>query len=106
MVSITEDAAAKLKKIMEKKEKSDCGLRIFVADVDCCGPEFGIGLEEKPQESDTVFESHGIKIFIGEDLAKVLDGSVIDYTETPYGSGFVINSSSASSCCSSSRSCD
>lgn len=105
MVSVTEGAAAELKKIMEEKKMSGYGLRVFVADVGCCGPEYGIGLEKDMQDNDKVFESHAIKIFIGEDLDRMLDGSVIDYVETPHGSGFVINRSGAPSCGDSCSSC-
>ena len=98
MVSITENAAVELKKIMEEKEMSEHGLRIFAAGEGCCGPEYGIGLEENLQDSDKVFESHEIKIFVTEGLAATLDGSVVDYVKTPYGSGFVINRPGASTC--------
>ncbi len=68
MVSMTEGAASELKKILEKENKTECGLRIFIAGDSCMGPEYGIGLEETAQESDKVFESHGIKIFIDGNL--------------------------------------
>lgn len=104
MVSITENAAVELKRIMEEKEMSDHGLRVFLAGTGCCGPEYGIGLEKNQQEGDKVVESHEIKIFISEEVARRLDGSAIDYVETPHGSGFIINRPEESSC--SSDSCD
>lgn len=102
MVNITENAAAELKKILEKEDKSDNGLRIFVAGAGCSGPQYGIGLEEKAQEGDIVFESHGIKIFVTEDVAKGLDGSTVEYEETPQGPAFLITNPNVSSCCSGS----
>ena len=101
MVNITENAATELRKVLEKGKKSVSGLRIFLADISCCGPEYGIGLAEKPQKSDKVYESHGIKIFVSDEVAKELDGSVIEYEETPYGSGFIIGSPTAFPSCSS-----
>ncbi len=105
MVSITEDAATELKKILEKEDKVGNGLRIFIAGAGCSGPQYGIGLEEKPQEDDIVFESHGIKIFVTEDVAKGLDGSIVGYEPTPQGPAFVITNPNVSSCCSGSSSC-
>ncbi len=106
MVSVTESAVAEFKKVLEREKKSGHGFRIFIANIGCCGPEYGIGFEEKAQESDTVFEDHGVKFFLDENAHRALDGSIVDYTETPYGSGFVINNPNAcSSCGSSSDSC-
>lgn len=105
MVSMTENAAAELKKILKKEDKSGCGLRIFIAGAGCAGPQYGIGIEEKAQEDDTVFESQGVKIFVGKSVVGDLDGSIIDYKETPQGPGFLITNPNVSSCCGDSSSC-
>lgn len=101
MVNITKNAAVELKKVLETGKNSVFGLRIFLADMNCCGPEYGIGITEKPQKTDEVYESHGIKIFVSKKVAKELNGSVIKYEETPYGSGFIIDSPTAFPSCSS-----
>ena len=101
MVGISKNAAIELKRVMENGKKTITGLRIFLADMSCCGPEYGIGLAEEPQKNELVYESHGIKIFITDKVARELDGSVIEFEETPYGSGFIIDSPSALSACSS-----
>lgn len=102
MVSVTENAAFEIKKVLSKENKSDFGLRISITGAGCMGPEYGIGLEQKPKGSDVVFESHGIKIFVGEDVAAELNGSIIEYKETPQGSSFVINNPNTHSGCSGS----
>lgn len=101
MVDITKNAAIELGRILENGKKTVSGLRIFLTDINCCGPEYGIGIAEKPQKNEKVYESHGIKIFASEKVAKELDGSTIEYEETPYGSGFIIDSPTAFPSCSS-----
>lgn len=101
MVDITKNAAVELKRVLENRKKTVSGLRIFLADINCCGPEYGIGLAEKPQKTDEVYESHGIKIFVSKKVARELDGSVIEFEETPYGAGFVIDSPTSFPSCSS-----
>jgi iron-sulfur cluster insertion protein len=101
MVNITENAAIELKKVLGNGNKTATGLRIFIVDVSCCGPEYGLSLAEKPQKNDVVSESHGIKIFVSEEVAKELNSSVIEYEETPYGSGFIIDNPTAFPTCSS-----
>ncbi len=100
MVNITEKAAAELKKILEKENKQDFGLRISIAGMGCGGPQYMLTLDEKPGEGDEVIECSGIKIFLNEKTKIVLDGSEIDYVETPQGAGFTINNpnTSASGC--------
>ena len=101
MVNVTKNAAVELKRVLENGKKSIFGLRIFLADMSCCGPEYGIGIAEKPQKTDEVYESHGIRIFVSRKVAKELNGSVIEYEETPYGSGFIIDSPTSVPTCSS-----
>ena len=101
MVDITKNAAVELKRVLENGKKTSSGLRIYIADISCCGPEYGIGLAERPQKNEIVHESHGIKIFISEKVAKELAGSTIEYEETPYGAGFIIDSPTAFPSCSS-----
>ena len=100
MVNVTKNAAVELKRVLENGKKSLFGLRIFLADMGCCGQEYEIGIAEKPQKTDEVYESHGIRIFVSRKVAKELTGSVIEYEETPYGSGFIIDSPTAASCSS------
>jgi iron-sulfur cluster assembly protein len=99
MVNITKNAAVELKRVLENGKKSIPGLRIFLAEMNCCGSEYGIGIAEKPQKTDEVYESHGIRIFVSKKVAKELNGSVIKYEETPYGSGFIIDSPTAFPSC-------
>ena len=101
MVDITKNAAVELKKVMGNGGKNAAGLRIFIADVSCCGPEYGISLVEKPNKKDVVFESRGIKVFVSQEAAKELNGSIIEYEETPYGAGFIIENPTAFPTCSS-----
>ncbi len=101
MVDITKNAAFELKKVMGNGGKTAVGLRISLSSSSCCGPEYGISLVEKPNKKDIVFESHGIKVFVSKEAAKELNGSTIEYEETPYGAGFIIDNPSVFPTCSS-----
>ncbi len=97
MVSITKKAATELQNILKKENKKGCGLRIFTAGFGCGGPQYGLALEETPGDRDRITESNGVKIFLDENMDALLSGVEIDYIETEYGSGFVINNSNAAS---------
>jgi iron-sulfur cluster assembly accessory protein len=101
MVTITDRAAAEIKNILKKENKPGYGIRIFIAGASCSGPQYGMMLEEKPGEGDKIIESNGVKIIIDKKLELYLDGSEIDYVETPYGSGFSITNSNVGASCGS-----
>lgn len=44
---------------------------------------------------DKVTESNGVKIVLDENMDALLSGAEIDYIETEYGAGFVINNQNA-----------
>lgn len=100
-MEVTAKAAAELKTIMEKQKKETCGLRIFVAGLGCSGPSYGLAFEEKPDKSDSILESNGIKLYIEKMVAEILEGAKLDYITTPNGSGFIITNPNAQSACSS-----
>ncbi len=98
-MEVTAKAASELKTIMEKQKKETCGLRIYVAGVGCSGPSYGLAFEEKPEKSDSISESNGVKLFMEKMVADILEGAKLDYITTPMGSGFVITNPNAKSAC-------
>lgn len=105
MIEITETAASELKTILEKEEKLDHSLRIFVAGMGCSGIQYGLALDNEVKDEDVTVESRDIKIVLAEDIAGELDEAKIDYIESEHGSGFVIDNPKAASACGSCSSC-
>lgn len=95
MIEITDAAAEELKQLLEKEKKSDHGLRIFAAGIGCSGIRYGLTLEKSPKEEDAVSESNGIKIFFDKDLRDDIEDFRIDYIDSEYGKGFVIDNPGA-----------
>lgn len=56
----------------------------------CSAPlQYGMILEEAPEDDDTVLSSGGVRLFLDPQSAWVLDGLQIDYvTSSPMGEGF------------------
>lgn len=108
LISITEKAATELQNILKKENKKGCGLRIFMAGFGCNSPQYGLALEKNATKGDKVTESNGVKIFLDENMDALLSVAEIDYIETEYGAGFVINNPNAASdgCGSSCGGCD
>ena len=105
MIEITETAATELKAILEKEEKMDHSLRIFVAGMGCSGVQYGLALDNEAKDDDVTVESKDIKIVLAGDIASELAEAKIDYIESEHGSGFVIDNPKAESACGSCSSC-
>lgn len=57
----------------------------------------GLALEELEESSDHVVESNQIKILLDDRIRQYIETGpriVVDYRETPYGSGFVVDGGS------------
>ena len=100
-ITITPLAAENVRSLLVEKGLADHCLRIYVAGIGCSGPQYGLALDDNPQDSDTIVETEDIKILIDANSLAFLEGASIDYVETPQGSGFKIenpNPVAASAC--------
>jgi len=98
MFTITDTAAEKAVEVLEKEGKADWGLRIFVAGGSCCGPSYGMDLDEKSKEGDEVTEKNGLKVFTDKETFEKLQGMTIDFIDDGQQQGFVIKGDTPPSC--------
>ena len=99
MITLTETAAEAVKKILEKEEKSDWGLRVGVSGGGCSGLNYALEVEEKANESDVQGESHGVKWFVDPKAYLYLNGIEIDYVTSMLGGGFKFSNPNAKKSC-------
>jgi len=88
-MTITEKAAEKAKAILEVEGKDDWGIRIFVAGESCCGPSYGLDLQEEQRPDDEVIEKNGLKVFMDKQTLETLTGRQFDYYVGEEGEGFI-----------------
>jgi iron-sulfur cluster assembly protein len=55
--------------------------------------------DAEPEETDLVFDSHGVKIYVDSLSIRYMDGSCIDYVEDMFGGGFKIDNPNAVNGC-------
>ncbi|MFN3422293.1 MAG: HesB/IscA family protein, partial [Armatimonadota bacterium] len=71
-------------------------LRLFIVHGGCCGFQYGLGITEKVNEDDAMFESHGVKIVVDPVSLPFVQGSVIDYEDDDLmGGGFRVDNPNA-----------
>jgi len=97
VLTVTEKAAEKAKTILTDEGKAQHGLRIFIAGSSCCGPSYGLNIEEAHKPEDEVVEKDGLKIFLDKETAVTLSDKQLDYYVGTEGEGFIF-SGGASTC--------
>ena len=98
LITITPMAADKVRELLEAEGNPELGLRIFVAGGGCSGLQYGMTLDEV-QDSDSIFETQGVRVLIDEMSAEYISGSEVDYVDSLMGAGFTVNNPNAVSTC-------
>jgi len=88
-MNITDKAAEKAKTVLSSEGKADWGIRIFVAGESCCGPSYGLDLQEEQMPEDEVVEKNGLKVFMDKQTLETLTGRELDYYVGEEGEGFI-----------------
>jgi iron-sulfur cluster assembly protein len=97
---MTEYGANKAKEILEKNNKLAAAVRVFVKSGGCSGYSYGMAIDDRTLEGDTIFESHGVKVVVDKMSLPLLEGAVVDYLENMMGGGFsVVSNPNATSGC-------
>ena len=96
---ITENAALKLKEILQQKSKNGAGLRVKVIKGGCAGKEYAFEITPQSDAGDIVHSINGVKFFIDEKSSQELKGAKIDYVDSLTGAGFKISNPNASKSC-------
>jgi len=111
-MTISDKAAEKAKAILDGEGKGNWGIRIFVAGESCCGPSFGLDLQENHMPEDEIIEKNGVKVFMDKQTSETLTGRELDYYAGVEGEGFIFTggvstcgSGGASGCGSGSSTC-
>ena len=100
-VSLSPDAANLVRDLLQQRNLDESyGLRVYVSGRGCSGYEYGMGLENKPGETDTTFESQGLKVIVDEISMQYMTGAVIHYVDDERGKGFMVDNPNASPACS------
>lgn len=106
MITVTEKAAKRIKELMAEKSadgseynQETVGLRVFVQGGGCSGFQYGMQIENEPQEGDQKFESNGVRVYVDPVSASYLKEAQIDFDDTALGGGFKINNPNAKSTC-------
>lgn len=99
MITITNQAATKIKDILAEENNPNLKLRVFVQGGGCSGMQTGFTLDEESAEDDWDFEQDGIHVLVDSMSGGYLQGATVDYKEDQYGSSFTITGMQSTTTC-------
>jgi iron-sulfur cluster assembly protein len=100
MVTVTENAAAKIKELMAQEPEGEVSvLRVAVQGGGCSGFQYALGFDRGPQDGDNEVEMHGVRVVVDPFSAPYLVGSEIDFVDALMGAGFAINNPNVQAAC-------
>lgn len=95
----TEQAAAKVKKLIEEEANPKLMLRVYVSGGGCSGFQYGFTFEENETEGDTRIVKDGVVLLVDPMSFQYLVGAEVDYKDDLEGARFVINNPNAQTTC-------
>ena len=100
MLTLTPAAAGKVQDFIEEHSGDEsAGLRVAVLPGGCSGFQYGLNIEDGPEEDDDIWDQEGVRVFVDPFSAQYLEGVEIDYVTSMMGAGFTFrNPNSAGGC--------
>lgn len=98
-ITISDFGASKAQQILENSGKSGAGVRVFIKSGGCSGYQYGMAIDDRELEGDTVVYDKGVKLVVDRMSLPLLQGSEVDYVENMMGGGFTVNNPNATSSC-------
>ncbi len=90
IISLSENAAKRIKEIMSKAEKNSVGVRVGVKTGGSEGMSYVLEYTKQINKSDEVIEDKGVKLFIDPGAIMYLLGTEMDYKKEQFSSSFVL----------------
>src|SRR5260370_32384261 len=87
----TDNAAGKVKQLIDEEGNPDLKLRVFVTGGGCCGFQYGFSFDEAINEDDTAMQENRVTLFFGPMRVQHLRGPEIHYQDCGEVAQSVIN---------------
>jgi len=99
MLTVTDEAAQKIRTLLEKEATPERGLRVAVKGGGCSGFQYALEFEDAPGDMDQVIESKGVRIFVDPKSSLYLNGVILRYDDGLMGAGFQVENPNARTTC-------
>ncbi len=86
-VSLTQPAADRVKAYLDARGKG-IGLRVGIKKTGCSGYAYVVNYADDVNDSDIVFEDHGVKVIVDEKSLELIDGTEVDFVKQGLNEAF------------------
>ena len=98
-VSLTDQAATKVRNLLEQEGRDDLRLRVAVQPGGCSGLIYQLFFDERLMEDDLVKDFAGVELVVDKMSTPYLDGATVDFEDTIQKQGFTIDNPNAQGSC-------
>ncbi|MBA3232339.1 MAG: iron-sulfur cluster insertion protein ErpA [Propionibacteriales bacterium] len=98
-VILTDNAAGKVKALLDHEGRDDLQLRVSVQPGGCSGLRYQLFFDERNLDGDTVLDFNGVAVVVDRMSVPYLQGAKIDFVDTIEKQGFTIDNPNASGSC-------
>ncbi|MBM7072748.1 iron-sulfur cluster insertion protein ErpA [Shewanella sp. OPT22] len=98
-IKFTDQAASKVKELLEDEENPELKLRVYVTGGGCSGFQYGFTFDEKSNDGDFMIEKQGVSLVVDPMSLQYLMGGEVDYTSGLEGSRFFVRNPNATTTC-------
>lgn len=100
MISITEAAAAEIRRQRDKRGTPDAAIRIGIRGGGCTGFSYLFEWQDgEPRPTDKVFQEHGVKLVVDPKSYVYFQGTELDFVTSIMGHGFKFNNPNVKGTC-------
>ncbi|MGH3662693.1 MAG: iron-sulfur cluster insertion protein ErpA [Micromonosporaceae bacterium] len=98
-VVLSDNAAAKVKTLLEQEGRDDLRLRVAVQPGGCSGLRYQLFFDERSLDGDSVTDFNGVEVVVDRMSQPYLSGASIDFVDQIDKQGFTIDNPNAGGSC-------
>ncbi|MET7302836.1 MULTISPECIES: HesB/IscA family protein [Embleya] len=98
-ILLSDEAAAKVKTLLEQEGRDDLALRVAVQPGGCSGMRYQLFFDERSLDGDVVADFNGVSVVTDRMSSPYLSGATIDFVDTIEKQGFTIDNPNAAGSC-------
>ena len=98
-INVSDNAAGKVRALLEQEGRDDLQLRIAVQPGGCSGLRYQLFFDERTLDGDVVTDFDGVGVVVDRMSMPYLNGATIDFVDTIEKQGFTIDNPNAGGSC-------
>jgi iron-sulfur cluster assembly protein/iron-sulfur cluster insertion protein len=99
VIALTDNAADKVRSLMDAEGVPELALRVAVRPGGCSGFSYEMFFDTDFAQDDQAADFNGVKVVVDASSAMLLEGATLDYKDGLQGAGFAIENPNAQRTC-------